>query len=195
MEFCDGGSLSDAARKRRLTHKKAGQFVSQILKGLAFAHENDFVHRDIKPQNILLRRQDGRWKAKLGDFGLAKNFQRAGFSGMTATGSYAGTYNYMPREQLIDFKRTQPVSDIWSLGACLYHLLTRKYPRDFEDDRHPTDVILEGGIVPVRERDARIPAALAEVVDCAISDEIEERFQTAVEMREALIAALSDLPD
>ena len=90
--------------------------ILQSLKGLAHAHQHGFVHRDIKPANILLHQQQRGWAAKMGDFGLAKQFERAGFSGMTLTGAFGGTYDYMPREQLTNFKNTLPVSDVWSLG-------------------------------------------------------------------------------
>lgn len=195
MEYCDGGSLGDLMRKRRrLPIRLACLLILEVLKGLEYAHESGFVHRDIKPENILLHRQGNKSLAKLGDFGLAKNFENAGFSGMSVTGEFAGTYYFMPREQLTDFKRTRPVSDIWSVGATLYFLLTGgKSPRNFDDERHPTDIILEGRIINVQERNPQIPYSLSQVVDRSIADEPSKRFQSAEEMRQALSSVLSAL--
>ena len=115
--------------------------ILQSLKGLAHAHQHGFVHRDIKPANILLHQQQRGWAAKMGDFGLAKQFEQAGFSGMTLTGAIGGTYDYMPREQLTNFKNTLPVSDVWSLGATFYRVLTG-CPRPCPEGRDPMEVVL-----------------------------------------------------
>ena len=94
MEFCDGGSLADVvmARGGTLPPDVLLPWALQALAGLAAAHQEGFVHRDIKPHNILLHRH----RAKISDFGLAKNFQKAGLSGMSITGRYAGTPYFMP---------------------------------------------------------------------------------------------------
>ncbi len=128
--------------------------------------------------------------AKVGDFGFAKSFQKAGFSGMTMTGHYAGTPYFMPREQVINFKYVKPVSDIWSMGATCYNVLTGKLPRDYPHGVDPIEVILGGKIVPIQKRDARIPAKLAEVIDRAVANDPKKRYQDAGEMREALARAL-----
>ena len=72
---------------------------------------------------------------KLTDFGLAKSFQQAGLSGMTATGLVAGTLYFMPREQITHFRLLRPASDVWSMGATLYYMLTLRYVRDFQAAR------------------------------------------------------------
>lgn len=191
MEFCPGGSI-DALLERRggkLALKEAGPIILQALDGLAFAHEKGFVHRDLKPQNILLTANEGG-VAKVSDFGLAKSFQQAGFSGMTATGTLAGTPVFMPREQLTNFKFVKPVSDVWSMGATLYFMLTAEFPRDFRKGQDPMEVILRGEMVPMRKRDPSIPQAIAEVIDRAIADKVKDRYQTAAEFREALAKVL-----
>jgi eukaryotic-like serine/threonine-protein kinase len=89
MDYCDGGSLADAARRHggTLPWETLRPWALQALEGLAAAHKEGFVHRDIKPQNILIH----QGIARISDFGLAKNFQKAGLSGMSITGQYAGT--------------------------------------------------------------------------------------------------------
>ncbi len=187
MEFCPGGSVADYADRHggKLSLAQAGPVLVEALEGLAFAHEKGFVHRDLKPANLLLMSSNGGG-VKVSDFGLAKNFEKAGFSGMTATGAFAGTMTYMPREQVINFKFVKPVSDVWSMGATLYTLLTQAPPREFMRGKDPVQVILSEPIVPIRTRDASIPARVAEVIDRALVDDVKQRFQTASEFASAL---------
>jgi eukaryotic-like serine/threonine-protein kinase len=157
------------------------------LEGLAAAHEAGFVHRDLKPDNVLLG-EDGA--ARLADFGLAKSFQQAGLSGMTATGAVAGTLQFMAREQLTSYRQARPTTDVWSMAATVYYLLTGQYPRDFGEGRDPLAVILRGGVVPLRQRDPSLPPDLAAVIDRALDDEPARRFPTAREFAVALRGAL-----
>jgi serine/threonine protein kinase len=180
LEFCAGGSLADLLQRRsgRLPLAEAGPLMLQVLAGLAFAHERGFVHRDLKPQNILLTSQAKPWTAKVADLGLAKNFTQAGLSGMTATGSYGGTYPFMAREQLTNFKFAKPVTDVWAMGATLYVMLTGQYPRESRSP-DPIMAILQGRIVPIRERDATIPKRVAEVIDRSFNViKLAQRFIT-----------------
>jgi len=192
MEYCAGGSVAD------LQHRQPGglpltlsvRIALEALEGLAYAHEQGFVHRDLKPENLLLADHTGG-AAKVTDFGLAKSFQQAGLSGMTATGAVAGTLYFMPREQLTQFRLLKPVSDVWSMGATLYHMLTGGYPREFRPGEDPLPVILRGGVIPIRARDPRLPEAVAAVVDRSVLDAVTERYQTAGEFRAALARAVS----
>ncbi len=192
MELCEGGSVGDlmAKNRGRLTLSQASPIMMQTLEGLAHAHRNGFVHRDLKPQNILLHQSAEGWKAKIADFGLAKSFQQAGFSGMTMTGHYCGTPYFMPREQVIHFRDVKPTSDIWSIGATFYNMLTSYVPLDFPRGRDPIEIILRGRVVPVRRRDRSISKKLAEVIDRALLNSPNDRYQDAAEMREALAKAL-----
>jgi len=187
MEFCAGGSLAGRQVERggRLEAPEAVDLILQALDGLAFAHERGFVHRDIKPDNILLA---GDGSVRITDFGLAKSFEQAGLSGMTATGTVGGTPYFMPREQLTSYRQVRPVGDVWSIGATLYHLLTGEHTRRFDAEQDPLGVILKGGIVPIRERDPWMPDALAAVVDRAIADDPGQRYAHAGELRDALRA-------
>ncbi len=188
MEHCQGGSVADymEARGGKLSPAVAMPIMLKALRGLAFVHQSGVVHRDLKPQNILLAGTPASPVAKIADLGLAKNFEKAGLSGHTMTGAYAGTPIYMPKEQLTGYKYAKPVSDIWSLGATFYNLLTGAMPRDFPKGCDPLEVILKNEMVPIRQRDSGIPAGLAAVLDKAIQASPKERFADAGEMLAAL---------
>jgi serine/threonine protein kinase len=177
MELCDGGSLADAATKNggRLSVAQIKPWMLQALTGLAFAHSKGFVHRDIKPSNILIHRNI----ARISDFGMSKNFQKAGLSGMSITGHYAGTPLFMPPEQITNFKYVKPVSDVWSMGATIYNVLTGQFPYPFDRKRDPIDIILNEEVVPIRNRDASIPKSLAGVIDKSVAKRHKNRFEDA----------------
>lgn len=188
MEHCPGGSVADymEAQGGKLTPAVALPIMQQALQGLAFVHQKSVVHRDLKPHNILLAGTPASPCAKIADLGLAKNFERAGLSGHTMTGAYAGTPFYMPKEQLTGYKYVKPVSDVWSLGATFYNMLTGVTPRDFPKGCDPLEVILKCEIIPIRRRDPSIPAGLAEVIDRAVAASAKDRYVDAGEMLEAM---------
>jgi serine/threonine-protein kinase len=183
LEFCEGGSINDLMVQHggRLSLAVAGPIMLQALEGLAFAHQQGFVHRDLKPQNILLAGKGPSWTAKVADMGLAKNFDQAGFSGMTATGSYGGSFQFMPREQVTNFKYCKPVSDVWAMGATFYNMLTGAYPRETPYGQDPIDVILRGDMVPIHRRLPGLPKRIEEIIDRSLANRISDRFQTAGE--------------
>jgi hypothetical protein len=185
LEYCPGGSAEGLRQRRggRVPLPSALAIAVDALEGLAAAHDAGFVHRDIKPENVLLAANGA---ARLADFGLAKSFQQAGLSGMTATGIVAGTFQFMPREQLTSYRRARPTTDVWSMAATVYHLLTGEYPRDFDARSDPVAVVLRGGTVPLRQRDPSVPAELAALIDRALDDDPSRRFPTAREFVTAL---------
>lgn len=190
MEYCNGGSLADRILQQGgpIPLAAALPIMIQCLDALAHAHRQGFVHRDLKPGNILLHYRNGARTAKISDFGLAKNFEIAGLSGMTATGNVSGTYRFMPREQLTAFKYVQPASDIWSLGATFYSMLTGCFPLDFPAHRDPLEVLLHDEPTPLRQRLPTAPAGVAEILDRALQSDPDSRYATAVEMQAALLA-------
>ncbi len=177
MEYCEGGSLWDHIQKHggKLPLKLAQPIMLAALEGLAHAHQSGIVHRDLKPQNILL----DRGIARISDFGLAKNFQQAGLSGLSMTGNYAGTPLFMPREQLINFKHLKPASDVWSIAATFYFMLTGAFPYPFTDKRDPIDVILNEPIIPIEARLKTLPKALCGEINRALSPKSSDRPSTA----------------
>jgi hypothetical protein len=195
MEYCRRGSLGELVWQRggKLSQSEASPIMLEALEGLAYCHDQDMVHRDLKPDNLLLAEAPaGRLIAKISDLGLAKNFATAGFSGMTVTGHFAGTYEYMPREQLTRFKFMSPVSDVWSIGATFYHTLTGCFPHDFPPGKDPAKVVLEADVVPIRKRDASISKEHAAVIDRSLATQPAERYQDAREMKKALASVLGE---
>jgi len=184
MELCDGGSLTDLFTKNRgpLTPDQLLPHAINALEGLAFAHSKGFVHRDIKPGNILIH----RGAARIADFGMSKSFQMAGLSGMSMTGKTAGTPVFMPPEQIVNFKYVKPVSDVFSMGATMYYLLTGAFPFDFPPKRDPIDVILNENVVPIRSRKPAISKPLAAVIDQAVTKKDKSRYRDAGELLAAL---------
>lgn len=187
MDYCDEGSFSDAAKRNggTLPWKKLRPWALQALEGLAAAHKQGFVHRDIKPHNILIN----QGIAKISDFGLSKNFQKAGLSGMSLTGQYAGTPVFMPPEQIVNFKYVKPVSDVWSFSATLYHLLTGKFPYRFDPKRDPIDIILNENPVSIRERMPSLDKDISVIIDQALLRNPKDRHADAGK----LLASLAKL--
>jgi serine/threonine protein kinase len=190
-EYCAGGSLDQLLARSggRLEAGEAVRLACQALAGLAHAHSENVVHRDLTPHNILLAETDGSLLAKIGDFGLAKAFDQAGLSGLTRTGVTAGKPWYIPRQQVINFRNVTPAVDVWALAACLYHALTGTCPRDFPRDKDPWQVILQAEPVPIRQREPAIPKTLAEVIDEALRENPTSAFQTADDLRQALLVS------
>ncbi|WP_433525061.1 serine/threonine-protein kinase [Nocardia pseudovaccinii] len=189
MELCAGGSLADkVARYGPLSAGQAVPLFLQVLDALVYTHAaHATVHRDIKPHNILFGvGTTGELVAKLADFGLAKAYQSAGLSGLTRTGTAAGTPAFMPRSQVINYKYAGPDVDIWSTAASLYYALTAHTPRDFPDGRDPWLTVATASVVPVGERQASVPDRLARVVDRALTEGPGQGFATAELFRQAL---------
>lgn len=191
LEYCNRGSVADLMSREggKLPVDLGLAILDQILRGLGHAHARNLVHRDIKPQNILLKGSRTDWRAKLADFGLAKCLDNVGLSGLTATGDYGGTVSYMPKEQLTNYKRVRPASDVWSMAATFYAIVTGTPPRVARPGQDPIDAVLQGHATPIGEHLPDFPRPLAEVVDQALSVLPEARHTNATAFRAALKAA------
>jgi serine/threonine protein kinase len=189
MAFCAGGSAQDLldANPEGLPVARAVAIAVDALSGLDAAHRAGFVHRDVKPGNVLLAGDKG--PAMIGDLGLAKSFVGAGLSGVTVAGAVAGTLAYMPREQITAYRTLGPTGDVWSLGATLYALLTGVAPRGEPRGRDAIAAVLSTPPVPLRHREPSVPEAVAAAVDRALRDDPAERFARAADFRDALLAA------
>ncbi len=191
VEYCNGGNLADLADRRggKLPLEALKPIIMQSLAGLDYAHRQGLVHRDLKPQNILLHQHGGGWVAKLGDLGIAKYFEQAGLFGMRLTCMCGSTFDFMPREQVTNFKGFEPSSDVWSIAATFYRAITGVSPRNCPQDRDPMEVVLCEKAAPIRQRNLAVPLAIAAVIDRALANEPKERFQNAGEMLSALTSA------
>jgi serine/threonine-protein kinase len=188
MEYVPSLKLSEllSHQKREDQIRIATGIMCQVLEGLHFAHEKTIVHRDVKPANILVYRAGRKLKAKLADFGLAKNYLIAGLSSLSCDQDTKGTLAFMAPEQFIDCRYTKPASDIFSVGACLYYLLTGSAVFTFHDTAQAVSAILNGNPTPIRDRDPALPADLATIIDRSVARDASKRFASAKDMREAL---------
>ncbi len=192
-EYVAGMDASKLAKHRggKLTYQEVVIIIEQTLAALDFAHSLGFVHRDIKEQNILVDGDFPKYISKLTDFGLAKSFKQTGMSGVTMVGDVAGTIAYMPPEQVRDFKEVRPPSDIYAIGMTAYSLLTGKHALDLSPKAGISETvkaIFEKPIVPLAQRLPDIPPQIAFVIEQAIAKEVENRWRSAGEMREALLS-------
>jgi serine/threonine-protein kinase len=191
VEGSDAARLADA-QGGRLPYAQAIHIASQALDALAYAHERGYIHRDIKESNILVSGSAPNFTAKLTDFGLAKSFTQSGMSGITMAGDMAGTFAYMPPEQIKDFRNVRPTSDIYALGMTAYSLLAGDTALDLgprHDMAGTVRAIFEGQIIPLRERAPDVPQRVAEVIERALQKEPAQRWQSAAAMRNALMHA------
>ena len=180
MELVDGRTLKELVTERGpLPPEIAISLTEQILRALGYAHRRGIVHRDIKPQNVIL---DGEGQAKVADFGIA----RAGeTSEMTQTGAIVGTVQYLSPEQA----EGHPVdrrADLYSAGIVLYELLTGQVPFDGEAPISIAIKQINEPPVPPRQLEPGIPPALEDVVLRALEKDPARRFQNAEEFVAAL---------
>jgi eukaryotic-like serine/threonine-protein kinase len=194
-EYVDGNDASKVLKIRggRLSWREVGSIVAQMLDALAYAHGKDFVHRDIKDQNILIQGHYPELKVKLTDFGLAKSFRQTGLSGVTMVGDVAGTIAYMPPEQVRDFRNVRPTSDIYSTGMTAYSLLTGRHALNLSPKAGIAETIkaiFEYPSEPIRSHVADVPQAFADVIEKALAKEPEKRWGSAAEMKAALLRAV-----
>jgi serine/threonine-protein kinase len=195
-EFVQGMDASKLAKHRggRLPYPEVVKIIEQTLSALEFAHSLGFVHRDIKEQNILVDGAYPNYTAKLTDFGLAKSYKQTGMSGVTMVGDVAGTIAYMPPEQVRDFKEVQPPSDIYAAGMTAYSLLTGAHALDISPRAGISETvkaIFEKPIVPIAQRNLDVPLRVASVIETAIAKQVELRWRSAGEMRDALLRAMN----
>ncbi len=195
MEYVDGSTAQVLLEAQgKLPLGDAVHVVLDVARALEHAHSRNIVHRDIKPGNILITRSG---VAKLADLGLAKRMDEA--SSLTATRQSFGTPHYMPYEQAMNSRNADNRSDIFALGATLYHLVTGELP--FPGDNH-VDVAQKkslGTYAPASTK-AAVPRALDTILAKMLALNPKHRFQTASELivvleRSQLSAAVPGFAD
>jgi serine/threonine protein kinase len=212
-EYMEGGNLEHLLQREGLLPPAlAVALACQVLEGLHYLHHNSVIHRDVKPENILLRRGAGPPSVALADFGISHFYEQAGGTRLTKPNTRIGTLMFMPPEQVRDAAEARETADIYAAGVTLYYLLTGCYSFDFptpaqirqfqvkaraihdthqmvreilrlERVRHPFRVILEDEPIPLLKRAPGLPRALAAAVDRAVRKLPQARFATAEEFR------------
>jgi eukaryotic-like serine/threonine-protein kinase len=185
MEYIEGPNLKDLIRHRGpFTVEDAAFITRQIADGLDYAHARGLVHRDIKPQNILI---DGNGNLKVVDFGIAKGLSD---SNLTEAGTGMGTVHYVSPEQARGESAT-PLSDVYSTGVVVFEMLTRRLP--FEADS-PVGVAMQHVSAPApapSEFNPTLPPEIDEFMSIALAKDPMNRFGSAGELADALDAILA----
>lgn len=215
MEYCDGGNVADYMRQKggKLSIEEATKITLSILDALDYIHNAEItqkdasgkvfevkglVHRDVKPENFLLKQTKKGYVVKLSDFGLTKSFEMAGGNTATSNTGAAGTMAYVSRLQMFGYRFAKPYVDVFSVAACYYTMLTGKLIRDFsvkkEANEYNYRLIANGKTIPILEANKKIPLKLAQIIDNVLNEEKENPdthvFTTAAEFKEKIINAL-----
>ena len=183
MEYVDGMTLREYLNERggKLTSRETVHFISQILKALEHAHANGVVHRDIKPQNIMLL---DNGQLRMMDFGIAR-ISRA--ENQLLSGKTMGSVHYISPEQAKG-DETDCTSDIYSVGVMMYEMLSGQLPFDAEDAVEVAIRQISDQPKSLHEIAPQVPAALVEITEKAMAKLPQNRYASAREMLDALDA-------
>ena len=188
MELVDGESLR--ARLDRVKTLPLGHAIavaSAVLSALEAAHAVGIVHRDVKPENVLLEKSGGQIVPKLADFGLA----RRGNSGLTRPGMMLGTPRYLSPEQAKGRSDVDHRADLWGVGVMLFEMLTGSWPFDGKDIVAIAIAIVTQPVPLPSSRAAGIPPAIEAAIMRALEKDRDKRVGSARELRLVLRAAMS----
>ncbi len=184
MRYVDGKDLStELKEKGRLDGRRAAEIVAQIASALGSAHANGLVHRDVKPGNVLLTKED---HAYLSDFGLTK--RALPDSDETRTGHLVGTLNYVAPEQ-IRGEAPGPPADIYALGCVLFHLVTGRPPFPMDSDEAKLWAHVSEPPPSVKSVSSDADPAFDPVIARAMAKEPADRYATADGLAEAALSA------
>ena len=180
LEYVDGPSgraLLDLQEHKRLSVGDAVHVTLDIARALEHAHSRNVVHRDIKPDNILVTRSG---VAKLADMGLAKRTDET--SHLTVARQGFGTPHYMPYEQAVNAKQADGRSDIYALGATLYHFVTGAVPFSGANHLEVVEKKREGDFLPASALNPEVPPGLDDIIEKMLKKDPRDRYQTASEL-------------
>jgi eukaryotic-like serine/threonine-protein kinase len=176
FEYVEGETLKERIRRLgRLPVSEAVAYAIEIGRALESAHANRLVHRDVKPQNVLIDREG---RAKVTDFGIARSLEA---QGLTATGRVLGTTDYVSPEQALGHEVTGQ-SDIYSLGIVLYEMLTGETPFNADTQVAVAMKHVRDPLPDVQRRRPEISAALASVVERSTAKETQNRYPAVSQM-------------
>jgi serine/threonine-protein kinase len=216
MKFIEGVTLADRVSQGPLEPREAARIMCAVAHGVHAAHQSGLLHRDLKPSNILLEKVSGgvvsgedagksdhsplttHYSPRITDFGLAKRVD--GGPSLTNTGAILGTPSYMPPEQAAPPRPPLakgglgPQSDVYSLGAVLYHLLTGRPPFQAASSVDTLMLVLEQEPVPPRLLNPRVPRELEMICLKCLQKPMDLRYQTAAQLAEDLQAYLNNEP-
>jgi serine/threonine-protein kinase len=181
MQYVPGRSLGDLLQARSLTVEQAVTLLADVARAVAYLHGEGVVHRDLKPSNVLV---DAGGRPYLTDFGLAKFL--GSDSRLTSPGAVLGTPSYMPPEQAAGSQEVGPRSDVYSLGAILYEMLTGRPP--FREARQLDTLVqvLEGEPALPRRLNPRLPRELERICLCCLEKAPERRYPSAAALADDL---------
>ena len=177
QEYVEGENLSELLEKQGVwSEQQVKDLLLSLLPVIEFIHQKNVIHRDIKPENIIRRREDGQFV--LLDFGVAKELSKTVLS--TQIGTQIGSFGYAPIEQMLGGE-AYPASDLFSLGATCFHLLT---------DVHPYELSLRQGYSWTgnwrTSLKGSVSQELGEILDELLQENIENRFSSVAEVLQAL---------
>jgi serine/threonine protein kinase len=188
MELIDGTDMRQRVKDRGpMDVKAAVRFAIHVLDGLGHAHGKGYVHRDVKPSNLMIDGPKKARMAKLADFGLARAYDTCNLSGLTMQGEIGGTPGFMAPEQVTHYREVKPAADQYSAAASLYYLLSGQYVMDFASDTTAQMVqIITDDRIPIRQRRPDVPEGLEEAIHKALAREQDERYPNVTALRDAI---------
>jgi eukaryotic-like serine/threonine-protein kinase len=190
MDYIDGGSLADLIRERPLPPRKAAAYLKKVAEAIHYAHSRGVLHRDMKPSNVLLAQDH---EPKVTDFGLAKLMQSD--SKLTLSGTVMGSPSYMSPEQASGHGNSVDVrSDVYSMGAILYELLTGRPPFQADTTLEILRLVAEAEPVSLRQLNKNIPHDLDTICLKCLEKDAARRYATAKHLADELGRFLNDEP-
>jgi serine/threonine protein kinase len=185
MEYLDGGSLQDVIRDGALAPKRVLPWLEQAARALDHAHDRGVVHRDVKPANLLLDKQD---RVHVADFGVAT---AAGLATLTQTGTVIGTAGYLSPEQAQGWEST-PASDCYGLAVVAFELLTGSRPFENANQTAEAAAHVNTPIPSLSQRARHLPPQIDAVFERALAKNPANRYSSCGEFVASLRAALDD---